>query len=590
MPLDAICLAAIKEELTGLVTGSKIDKIHQPEHDVLILTLRGGTGTCRLLLSAGPADNRVHLTQYKFDNPTSPPMFCMLLRKHLTGARIVGIEQPPAERMLVFELETVDAMGLISRKCLILELIGRMSNMILVDNDGIIVDCLRRIGGELTDKRLVLPGLCYRPPPAQQGKIDPLTVTVHAWQQVFKDAGHSETPEKTTETWLLSSFSALSPLICREITWRAYADAGIRLDAISDGGEALCREFHSLVGEVNSGKVEPCLLFNPDGAPSDFSYTRINQYEGEMSVEIADDFSSMLDGFFTLKAQRESIRQRASATLKTVKNGHDRVTRKLAIQHEELKKTMERERLRECGDLIMANLHQMKKGQRSLIALDLYSSNGEYREIVLDSLKTPQQNAAKYYKEYTKAKNAEKHLAEQICEGEKELAYLDSVTQEITLAESELDLADIRGELILAGYIKPGAQGNKKTTQSAPMRFLSSSGMQILAGRNNIQNDLLTMKTAMKSDVWLHTQKIHGSHVIICCGGKAPDDITLQEAAVIAAVYSGARSGGKVAVDITLAKNVKKPPGGRPGMVLYTQYSTIVVTPDEELVNDLRCR
>jgi len=592
VPLDAICLYAVKEELSGLITGSKIDKVQQPESDMLILTLRGGTGTCRLLLSAGSGDMRVHLTSYKFDNPASPPMFCMLLRKHLTGAKIAAISQPPAERLLVFELDTVDAMGVISRKCLIIELLGRLSNIILVDADGIIIDCLRRIAGEFNDKRIVLPGLVYRYPPAQEGKVDPYEVSIDGWRDLYHESNRAQTSERTADTWLLSSFSALSPLICRELSWRAYADAGIRIGAVTDGGEALCREFFKLIGQVKSGEYEPFIISDEIKSPRDFSYTRIQQYEGVMDVDVETDFSSMLDKFYTLKARRERIRQRSSATLKIVKNARDRIIRKLSVQQEELKKTSERERQRQCGDLIMANLHGMRKGERTLVAPDFYSDNGLFREIPLDPLKTPQQNAAKYYKEYTKAKNAEKYLTELIRDGEKELFYLESVTQEINMAESEQDLVDIRGELSQTGYIRTGtgAQGSKKRVESTPMRFLSSSGMQILAGRNNNQNDRLTLKTAMKSDYWLHTQKIHGSHVIISCEGAEPDDTTLLEAAAIAAYYSDARAGGKVPVDYTQVKNVKKAPGGRPGMVLYTQYNTILARPDEGLAERLSCR
>jgi predicted ribosome quality control (RQC) complex YloA/Tae2 family protein len=292
----------------------------------------------------------------------------------------------------------------------------------------------------------------------------------------------------------------------------------------------------------------------------------------------------MLDEYFTRTSQLMRIRERASATTKTVKTSRDRLVRKLVSQQAELEETVDRDRLRECGDIITANLHLMKKGQQVLTAQDFYSEDGGMREIALDPLKTPQQNAAKYYKDYTKAKNAEKILSQQIMLGRNELEYLDSVLQEIEYADGARDLGEIRSELIQTGYIKPQKNTKEKPTESEPMKFISSNGMRILAGKNNIQNDKLTLKTASKHDIWFHAQKIHGAHVILVCDNAPPDETSLYEAASIAAYYSSARSGGKVPVDYTLVKYVKKPSGGRPGMVIYTDYKTMIAIPDAQLV------
>ena len=581
MPLDAICLSGLKDELSAQIIGMKIDKVQQPERDVIILALRGVSGSHKLLISAGSNDARVHLTVHPFENPSAPPMFCMLLRKHLVGARIQRLTQPPAERVLEIELQSPDAMGVFSEKRLVLEFLGRSSNIILTDSDGIIIDCLRRLGGE-DNKRMVLPGLKYHQPPVQEGKLNPFEVTPDIWRAVFRSAG-----ESTADKWLLSTFSALSPLICRELSFRAYGDVDFRLDSAQDGGEALCREFFALIEQSNTGQFEPCVISDDDNMPKDFSFTRIMQYEDALSVAAEQGFSAMLDGFYTRKAQTARVKQRASATVKTIKNARDRLARKLAMQYEELKKTADRDSFRECGDIITANFHLMEKGATILKAPDFYAEDADaVREISIDPLKTPQQNAAKYYKAYTKAKTAEKYLTEQIAAGERELGYLESVLEEISLAEGERDLDEIRGELIETGYLKAQKQGKRKTPESKPMLFESSTGVQILAGRNNMQNDKLTLKTAAKMDVWLHTQKIHGSHVII--SGAEPDETTLYEAAVIAAYYSSARQGGKVPVDYTQVRYVKKPPGGRPGMVIYTDFKTIIATPDEELVRRLR--
>jgi len=340
---------------------------------------------------------------------------------------------------------------------------------------------------------------------------------------------------------------------------------------------------------LKSGGAEPWMITDMDETPRDFSFTRIMQYEGAMNVRREAGFSEMLDGYYTRAAQILRVKQRASATTKTVKNARDRILRKLSAQREELALTGRRDSNRECGDIIMANMHQMQKGQSILIAQDFYALGGDgVREIKLDPMKTPQQNAAKYYKEYNKAKNAERFLSEQILLGEQELDYLESVLSEIGLAEGEKDLGEIRRELALAGYIKTQRKGKEKQAESAPLRFQSSAGAEILAGRNNTQNEKLTFKTAYKTDIWMHSQKFHGAHVIVSCGGGTPDETTLSEAASVAAYYSSARGSGRVPVDYTLVKHVKKRSGGRPGMVIYTEHKTIAAIPDEELLKRLK--
>ncbi|MCL2201699.1 MAG: NFACT family protein, partial [Oscillospiraceae bacterium] len=397
--------------------------------------------------------------------------------------------------------------------------------------------------------------------------------------------------EKTAEKWLISTFSALSPLICREIAWRAYGDCDARPESVGDGGEALKREFFNLMEKSKGGVFEPWGIINEDGSPRDFSYTQIMQYESALEMRRAESFSQMLESHYTKTAQLNRLRQRFSATQKTVKSARERILRKLAAQQSDLEKTAQRDIMRECGDLITANLYQMEKGESILVAQDYFAPEGGVREIALDPLKSPQQNAAKYYKDYNKAKTAEKYLTEQIRVGQVEAEYLESVLEAISMAEGERDMEEIRRELASSGYVreKKVKGGKVKSPPAAePMRFISSTGMQILAGKNNVQNDQLTLKSALKSDVWLHTQKIHGSHVIISCGGAEPDERTLFEAAAIAAYYSAARQSGKVPVDYTQVRNVKKASGGRPGMVIYVGNKTVMAVPDEKLVESLR--
>ena len=581
MALDAICLAAVSKELRGRITGMKIDKVQQPERDLIVLSLHGGNMTqCRLLISSGTGDARIHLTDFRFDNPASPPMFCMLLRKHLIGARIIDITQQPAERVLKLTLEIPYPVSGVSEMCIIVELIGRMANTVLTGGDGTIIGALRQFGGELSDKRSILPGQPYDPPPAQQGKLDPYSVTAEKWNEMFIGAGG-----QAIDKWLLSNFTALSPLICRELSWRAYGRTDTIINEISDGGAALWAVFYTLMGQAISEKFEPWMLTDADNTTKDFSYTCIMQYENVLNARKCDSFSAMLDDYYTRTAKQASLNQKAAAMTRTVKNAQDKLIRKLSLQRSEFEKTAGREWYRECGDIIKANLHLMKKGHSILTANDFYSEEGNMREIPLDPRKTPQQNAEKYYKDYSKAKNAEKFLSEQIRLNENELEYLNSVLQEIESADDEHGMNEIRSELMQTGYIRFQKSGKEKPVESEPMRFESSTGMRITAGKNNAQNDRLTLKTAGKSDIWLHAQKRHGAHVIISCGASPPDEATLYEAASIAAYYSSARNEGKVPVDYTIVKKVKKPPGGRPGMVIYTDYKTIIATPDNKVAS-----
>ncbi|MCL2044780.1 MAG: NFACT family protein [Oscillospiraceae bacterium] len=583
MPLDAVFLDCVKVELSNEIVDMRIERISQPQRDVLVFSVRGLGKSHKLLLSAGPSDGRVHITTYQFENPKTAPMFCMLLRKHLLGARIVSIEQPQSERVLILNMDAPDALGYVEKKQLIVELIGRSSNIILVDKEGLIVDCLRRIGGEMSDRRMVLPGLFYAYPPPQEGKLDPMSNFNDKWNEAFGNA-----KEKFVDRWLLSTFYALSPLICRELSYRAYGSVDFEIAAITDGGASLHEALDMLIMERKAALSKPWMLQSYDDEPKDFSYTKIKQYEDSYNVVEMDSFSQLLDSFHTRRAQMQRISQSASSLTKNLKNNRDRLVRKLEMQTQELGDTMKRDRIRETADIIMANLHSMKQGDSQLIAEDFYDSNNELRTIFLDSKKSPQQNAAQYYKEYNKAKTAQTHLEKQITLGQNELAYLQSVLSQIDLVESESDMQSIREELMETGYLKAPKNKGKIRATKATNVFETSSGYKVLVGRNNIQNDQLTMKTADKSDFWFHSQTHQGSHVVLCCDGQTPDEQSVLEAATIAAYFSSARSEDKVSVDYTFVKFVKKPSGSRPGFVTYTNYKTIIVKPDEDLVNRLR--
>ena len=570
MPLDAITLQALTREMRDTLEGAKIDRVQQPEKDMLLLTLRTREGGRRLLISASVAGARVHYTAESFENPAEPPMFCMLLRKHLVGGRIQSVEQPEGERMLSIRLFSRDELGDESEKTLAVELIGRSANIVLVGADGRIIDCLRRMeyGGE---GRGMLPGLIYRLPP-RQNKLSFFSCSEEELRFTIE---HME--DGAFDKRLLDSFAGLSPLICRELAYRSRQDRELLLD------NAL-----ALRETVSAGDFVPTLV-SIDGAPRDFSFMAINQYGEGASCERFDSFCALLDAFYARRDRAESRRRRSRELMHTVKTVQERLNRKLAAQRKELLETAGREEIRRRAELITANIYRMKKGQRELVCENYFEDDCPEIRIPLDPLKTPQQNAAALYKDFNRKKAAEEHLTVLIEQGERQNEYLGAVVDEIERAESERDLNDIRRELVETGYLKKQrAAKNDRSKPQAPLRFLSSDGYEILVGRSNVQNDELTHKLAHRTDLWLHAQKIHGSHVIIRTDGLEPPEATIAEAASLAAWYSQGREAGKIPVDITQVRFVRKPSGAMPGAVLYTDYTTLLAQPDESLAEKLK--
>ena len=575
MPLDAICLQGVVGELAPQLTGSRIEKIQQPARDQIILLLRGSR---RLFLNAGANQPRIHLTEQLRDNPSQPPMFCMLLRKHLSGGIIESIRQEPLERVVTLTVLASDEMGERSRFTLVWEGMPRRANLILCDRDGRIIDCLRRVDLEAEQDRQVLPGLFYRLP-TRQDKRSPLSVTEEEFAALLGRAA----PDAPLDGWLLDTFTAISPLVARELTVRACGST----DAHVSQGNALWDVFSHWQRVVNENTFTPTLI-KRNGSLADFTYGPVTQYGTYAETEVYDSFSHLLDDFYEKREQAERVKQKGRDLLKTATTARDRVRRKLAAQEKEMAACLDRDHLRICGELITANLYRMERGQSRLTAQNYYDENCADVDIPLDVRLSPQENAARYFKQYAKAKTAEKYLTAQLQRGREELQYLESVLQELAQAESEQDFNDIRTELTDGGYLR--GRGKKQPgfqRASKPREFRSSAGLRILVGRNNRQNDRLTTKDADKRDIWLHTQKIHGSHVILCTGGAEPDEQSLMEAASLAAYFSQAQGSTKVPVDYTPVKFVKKPAGAKPGMVVYTTYQTMLADPDEELVKHL---
>ncbi|MBM6975651.1 Rqc2 family fibronectin-binding protein [Intestinimonas butyriciproducens] len=543
MALDAICLTAVLEELRGVLEGGRIDKVYQPSRDEIVLAVRGAGENVKLLLSASPNGPRLHLTREVRENPAQPPMFCMLLRKHLTGARFLRLEQPELERIVLLRLESTDELGDKVGRTLVLEAMGRRANLILLDGEDRIIDCVRRVEGDVaTGQRAVMPGLFYRLPEPRPG---------------------------------------LPPLLERELDFRSNGESR---------GEPLEEKLRRLRAAVGPQGFVPYGLVREDKLV-DFTFLPILQYGPDTESRRYESFSRLLDDFYASRATAEKVGQRGADLQKAVGRVRDRVARRVAQQELEREATRDRERKRELGDILTSNLYALQKGMKTVRLTDYYDPEGREVDIPLDPLLTPQQNAAKYYKEYNKAKTAEVVLGEQVEKGRRELEYLDSVLEAITLSEGERDLAEIRQELTDTGYLRRGAKAAKRMKVAAkPMEFRSTAGLRISVGKNNTQNDLLTAKQAGKGDLWLHTQKIHGSHVILWTEGRAPDAGSIEEAAKLAAWFSQARDGKKVPVDYTPVKYVKKPAGAKPGMVVYTTYQTAYVDPDGELARRLRVK
>lgn len=581
MPLDAICLRAVLHELRPQLIGARIDKVQQPARDQIVLLLRGNL---RLLLNAGANQPRIQLTNILRDNPAQPPMFCMLLRKHLVGARVLSIEQPDLERMVILTLQCTDEFGEISQKQLVLECMGRRSNLVLLDAQGRIVECLRRVDADLSATRQLLPGLFYHLPTP----LDKLSLLSQE-EDSLALAQRGGDAEQAVDKWVLDHYTGISPLIAREFAFRVGHETDVRFGALNDTQRgALVQEFSDTANAVKEDNYMPVILYR-DSKPVDFTYRPIAQYGAETQVETRESFSQMLDEFYDARERQELSARRGRELTHAVTVARDRMARKAENLKHDYAATQKRDEFRLRGDLITANLYRMKSGEKVLHAENYYEDGCPIIDIPLDPLLSPQQNAAKNYKQYNKLKTAEFHLREQIEKAENERAYLESVLQELSQAETEQEFNEIRRELQETNYIRKSSGKKELKRAFSPRTFKTSSGLEVLVGRSNVQNDQLTKK-ADKRDYWFHTQHIHGSHVILRCAGLTPSDDDLREAAMLASYFSQAKESSSVPVDYCPVKFVKKPAGARPGMVTYDNYRTLYVTPEEGLVKKLFLR
>ena len=563
MAFDARYLSCVLGELEAKCASARVEKIYQPSRDTLIFLLRCQQGREKLLIAANPTAPRLHLTAASPENPPEPPMFCMFLRKHLLGARLASISQIPMERAAFFTFDCTDEMGYPIQKTLVAELMGRTCNVYLLGPDGRILDCLRRVGLDETS-RPALPGLHYQKP-SKVEKQDPLTLTEADFADILRTPGADLLSDR-----LMDTLGGLSPLVCREAALYALGATDARVSAgVGDAAGKLLEFFRQ--------PPAPYFWADQSGTPKQFAFCPIQEYG---DCQKAESFSGLLDRFYTLRDRKDAMRQKGQALRKTVSNHAQRLRRKIALQEKELTATYDRERLRQLGDILTANIHRIKKGETKILCEDFYDEDMKEIEIPLSPILSPQQNAAKFYKDYTRMKNAEKELTHQLELGREELSYLESVLEELNRAQQDAELEEIRQELYAGGYVRmDSGRKRMKASKLPPQRFESTDGFPIYVGRNNRQNDELTFKLARKDDIWCHASKVHGSHVIISCGGQVPPDNTVTQAAQLAAYYSESTGGQNIPVDVTTVKQVKKVPSGKPGMVIYHTYRTAIVNP-----------
>lgn len=582
MALDGAFLYAVKSELMPLI-GGRVEKIHQPSREEVIISIRTRSGSKKLYISANAGSARVHITENNVDNPQTPPMFCMLLRKRLGSGKLIDIRQDGLERILFLDFECVNELGDIVTITLACEIMGRCSNLIIINSEGKVIDSIKRVDEDMSRERLVLPGMKYTLPP----RDDRLNFLTAEPEEIV--SGLKNTEPKELSKALIRIFEGISPILAREWAFFAGRGAHIETDTITaDQQDRLLFAVKRTRQQLTNGECCFSAVSDKEGQLKDFSFIRLSQFGTLMYTKELGSASELLDYFYSERDRAARTKQRANDLFKLLMNLTDRTSRRIAAQRDELAACADKEHAKLCGDLISANMYRIQKGDSSVTVENFYDESCPQVTISLDVRKTPAQNAQHYYSEYKKSVTAEEKLAEQISKGEEELQYLESVFDALTRASSENDIIQLRLELKEQGYVRYAGGKAKPPKALPPVEYKSSDGFSILVGRNNKQNDQLSLKFAEKTDIWLHTQLITGSHVLILTDGETPPERTIEEAAVIAAVNSKGRDSGLVPVDHCLARYVKKPAGAKPGKVIFTNYKTIFVKPDTELEQRLK--
>lgn len=585
MPFDGLVLSAVRKELDEKLSGGRIERIYQPEKDVVLITVHRPGGKYRLLMSANAQNARVHLSTSIKENPVTPPLFCMVLRKHLEGGRINGFAQPGLERILIMKIEARDELGRPSEKHLVCEIMGKHSNIILLDtSNGIILDGIKRYTHAVSRHREVLPGRLYLKPPGQD-KLNPLATD----EESFSRACLGSPLETTLPTLLQKRFEGLSTITCREIVHRANLPMDTMLDQCGEYEfRSLWHSLQAIAGAASSGIFEPCLQVGHMNEPVDFAALHLYHTESKL---VPGEMNHLLDVVYVYKERLRNLEKDKGSLVSLVKKEAARLEKKLRLYTASMDETADMEQYRLYGELLTANLYRLEKGQDEAVLENYYVEDSPLISIALDLNLTPNENSQAYFKKYLKAKNTREALESRIDQARSELAYLDGVKISLEQASDLLELAEVKQELQEQGYIR-NTTTNKKNKQKdklvpKPLVLHSSEGFQLLVGKNNKQNDYLTLKLARDEDIWLHTKDIPGAHVIIRTGGKKVPAVTLEEAASLAAFFSKGRESANVPVDYTLKKYVHKPRGSKPGMVIYERQRTIMASPDEKLIERL---
>ncbi len=584
MPFDGAVVKSLVHELNNKIISGKVDKVYQTEKDEIVLSIRSYKETSKLLISASSNYPRINLTKENKSNPQVPPSFCMLLRKHLIGAKVLSVTQPSLERVVEINFQCIDELGYSNQKSLVAEIMGRNSNIIFIDtNSNKIIDCIKHIDEDISSLREVLPGISYIYPPAQ-GKLNTLTITAELFENSINEVSASISLEK----FFVRVFFGVSPSVSREICYLANLDYDLDIKDLNlSQTKHLFSSFEAMIKDLKTDTYNPTLFYK-NNEVYDFSCFNLKTYS-EYSYQCCLGISEAIELFYNERDKKDRLKQKTGDIRKVVSTKLDRCFKKIEKQSNEITESQNSEKYKIYGDLLTSNLHLMKKSDKFIKVLNYYSEDQSYIEIPLDFQLSPSRNAQRYYRLYTKSKNALIMIKNQIEETNKEIYYLEAQLDNIEKCTDELEINEIRDELSEQGYLKKRKEKKQKNIkQSKPSSYLSSSGFEIYVGKNNYQNDFLTLKMASSNDIWLHTKEIPGSHVIIKTNGNAVDDITLKEAANIASFFSKGKLSSKVPVDYTYKKYVKKPSGAKPGMVIYENHKTIYITPDESIIKNMK--
>lgn len=572
MAFDGITIAAMVKELNDYLAGGRINKIAQPETDELLLTCRGPKGNCRLLLSASASLPLIYFTQKNKPSPLTAPNFCMLLRKHLSSARFLSITQPSLERVIRFELEHLNELGDLCRKYLIIEIMGKHSNIIFCDEDYKILDSIKHVSSHMSSVREVLPGRQYFIPQTQE-KLNPWNLT----EETF----HTQVLSKPTQIAraLYTSLTGISPVMAHEICTRASLDGDEPTETLGENSKLhLYGTLNRILDQVKEGDFHPNIIFR-DQIPVEYSVLPMSQYQTGHTTKGYPSVSSMLEQYYAQKNIVTRIRQKSSDLRRIVQTALERNSKKYSLQLKQLKDTGKKEKYKVYGELINTYGYGLEDGCKSFQALNYYTN--EEIAVPLDPSLSPQANAKKYFEKYAKLKRTEDALTTQIAETKEEIQHLESISASLDIALNESDLVQIKEELTQYGYIKKHSIGKKKTSvKSKPFHYLSSDGYHIYVGKNNYQNDELTFKFATGNDWWFHAKGTAGSHVIVKSSDEELPDRVFEEAGSLAAYYSKGRTAPKVEIDYIQKKHVKKPNGSKPGFVVYYTNYSLMAVPD----------